>query len=457
SVINLINTIMGTGMLSMAYAFAAVGLLGGTLLVVISAAATWFSLRLLISSARLAHGPHPLQEPSYGSLAALTIRSKFGRIVVDLIVAVSCMGMASSYIVAIGDVMPRFIADILGIDSVDPSMGMLSLSMGEPHAFWIRILLSRQFWMIAFLFVLVPLSMQFTIDDISWFSTTCLGFALYLAAVVLWASFTIGRKPDDDTPTSDHTAREPLPLFLFSERWLEVLPIFVFAFTCQQNLFSIFGELKESKAKYIGRVIDSAVIATAAIYLIVGLAGYYTFGAACDGNIINNWPMSVARLAFAGLAALSYPIQVHPCRLTSIDSPAPSMTPVAVAPPTLAAALLEVDPYTRTYLTVRWYLRYMIGLGPWNRSDDRSVVLTTIIVCTTYIMVMSVIYLDEVLAFVGATGGTLVCYIIPALFYHRIIFQSSRNKIGAWKHVGALTMATTGCVCGILGLLYSWL
>lgn len=66
---------------------------------------------------------------------------------------------------------------------------------------------------------------------------------------------------------------------------LHVMPIFVFAFTCHQNLFSIHNELSvQSKTK---KAVDISVFSSLFIYQVVGILGYLTFGSSVSDNIIS--------------------------------------------------------------------------------------------------------------------------------------------------------------------------
>lgn len=122
STIDLCNTIMGTGMLSIPFAFSMVGWGLGVVLVFFSMIGTWLSLRLLVASAEVAYssGKVPVQtsifiqegEPSYGSLAHTAVGRKSAAMA-DLIMALSCFGFSVSYLVSIGCVMPTIIQHML--------------------------------------------------------------------------------------------------------------------------------------------------------------------------------------------------------------------------------------------------------------------------------------------------------------------------------------------------------
>lgn len=52
--------------------------------------------------------------------------------------------------------------------------------------------------------------------------------------------------------------------------------------------------------------------------------------------------------------------------------------------------------------------------------ESRKQLVTTVIILYSYIVAIFVPNLDEVLAFVGATGGVFVCFILPSIFYLKL-------------------------------------
>merc|ERR1719419_744231 len=72
--------------------------------------------------------------------------------------------------------------------------------------------------------------------------------------------------------------------------FLKVIPIFVFAFTCQQNAFSITNELKNNTQNRLNAVIAGTVGLCTALYALVAYCGYATYGAMVKGDVLLNYP-----------------------------------------------------------------------------------------------------------------------------------------------------------------------
>jgi Transmembrane amino acid transporter protein len=238
STIDLCNTIVGTGVVSLPYAFSTIGLGMGTVFVVISVWATWFTLRLMISAAQTVHGSPNAKfstslqsmdgEPSFSSLGQVMF-STYGSVLNDFVVFLACGGFAMSYIVSIGECMPEIVKAFL-----------------PPDHYLFSILENRHFWMTVFLIVIIPLVFSKSVDDFSWFAAACIVCALFLAFTIIYNSFMTD------------TIHDKLPtiswVIILDRKTFDCIPIFIFAFTAHQNIFSIY---KEIDANYIsGEALD---------------------------------------------------------------------------------------------------------------------------------------------------------------------------------------------------------
>ncbi|GAA5867105.1 hypothetical protein JCM5353_003278, partial [Sporobolomyces roseus] len=121
------------------------------------------------------------------------------------------------------------------------------------------------------------------------------------------------------------------------------------AFTCAQNIFSVYNELKENTQARLNTVICTSIGSAAAIYELLGILGYLAFGSTVGGNLIEMYPhstaVSICQSGIVVLVLFSYPLQLHPAR-ASLDkflfpSPiTPSRGPSTTTPP---QALSESD------------------------------------------------------------------------------------------------------------------
>ncbi|KAI8924730.1 transmembrane amino acid transporter protein-domain-containing protein [Entophlyctis helioformis] len=482
SVIDLCNTIMGTGLMSIPYAFATVGLGYGIFLVFASAAATWFSLRLLVSSAQLAYGsasggriPSHTSlfiaqgEPSYGALAK-TAMGRRGAVWADIAMAVSCFGFAVSYLVAIADSMPAAAAYLFPADLVGS---------------WLAgVLQNPQFWIFAFIVVIGPLCYARSVDDFWWFSSTALGAALYLAFVVIGLSFIVPH------PHHGRLVDHPsVPWFSLKLEAFESITIYIFAFTCHQNIFTIYNEidatyhgsgLAPETVMRIRRVIDMSVMSVAGLYLAVGIVGYLAFGDSTNVVLFDNLPdtflVVVGRLMYALLAALSVPIQVHPCRASldsilntlgyrwrvahaygyqplgestaSLLSSSSSSAPTSRRPSMLFSTPSSQLPALSASWRKTWSHVVHLLQESMQEEGGRRLVLTSFALLLVYFTALWFSEVEVIMSFVGGTSGVVVCFVLPALFYWRL----TTEETGGWRRPLSAGLAVGGCLCGILNI-----
>ncbi|KAJ8654918.1 hypothetical protein O0I10_009312 [Lichtheimia ornata] len=395
--INLLNTILGTGLLAMPAALASIGLIPGILVVMLSAAASGMGLFFLSQCASRTDGRHA----SFFAISKLTWPGM--AIFFDLAIAIKCFGVGVSYLIIIGDLMPQVVASFSDY-AQDP------------------ILTDRRFWITVFMAsAILPLSFLRKLDSLKYTSLVALIAVVYLCTIVLYYFFSISNPVHP--PVIEYAT--------FSSDFFSRLPVFVFAFTCHQNIFSVYNELKDNSQRQINSVIRYSIGTACTIYEAIGILGYLTFGKDVLGNIILEYPPSIfvagGRLAIVILVVFSYPLQAHPCR-ASLDKILAWRTPEARG--------LKVPP---------------------PPSAIKYFIMTTAILIGSYALAITVTQLDVVLAFVGSTGSTTISFILPGLFYYKI------HENDPWKpgKITAVCLAIYGvmvmCICltfNILKLLH---
>lgn len=130
SVINLVNTIVGAGVLAMPHALSNMGITLGVFVILWAGLTAGFGLYLQTRCARyLDRGA-----ASFFALSQITYPN--AAVVFDAAIAIKCFGVGVSYLIIIGDLMPGV---ILGFVSEG--------GLGEGGAF----LLQRGFWVTAFM------------------------------------------------------------------------------------------------------------------------------------------------------------------------------------------------------------------------------------------------------------------------------------------------------------------
>ena len=109
----------------------------------------------------------------------------------------------------------------------------------------------------------------------------------------------------------------------------QVIPIFVFAYTCHQNYPVLLNEMARPSKARVSQAIAGASSITLITYLVIAEAGYWTYGAMMKNDILQTFPSSnmiTALRAFMSLlVTFTYPLQVskHYEARQTFDYPTP--------------------------------------------------------------------------------------------------------------------------------------
>lgn len=416
--INLLNTIIGAGILAMPYGLRSNGLVFGAIVVCWLASTSMFGLYLQNKVAKYTKQQGAV---SYFSLAQLTY-PQFS-IVFDLAIVIKCFGVGVSYLVVIGDVMPKIVQ-----------------TLGGDQGSWI---VHRNVWISIFMLLVIPLSYLKKLDSLMYTSVLALFSVVYLICLVVVHSF------ERNMLQPVRTIRYIGPVSWTST--LRSFPVFVFAYTCHQNMFAIINELSPStvhglQSRQANKIILFSILTAAAAYLVVGISGYLTFGDATNGNIITMYPTNstttlIGRVCIVLMVAFLFPLQCHPCR-GSANHVWLFLTEGVRNHPTRphgqgsSYSALQSDIESLNLIETELVQDESFILStPMEGAQDtaghdpiiiylstfRFYVITTVIVALLYILAVTVTSLEHVLAFVGATGSTSISFILPGLFGYFLI------------------------------------
>ncbi|KAI9045368.1 putative amino acid transporter [Aspergillus affinis] len=377
-VINLVNTIIGAGVLAMPLAVSHMGIVLGVCVVLWSGVTAGFGLYLQSRCAQyLDRG-----QASFFALSQITYPN--AAVVFDAAIAIKCFGVGVSYLIIIGDLMPGVVQGFVG-DSPDYDF-----------------LVDRHFWVTAFMLVVIPLSYLRRLDSLKYTSIAALVSMSYLVVLVVY-HFVVGDTLADKGPVRVVHWAGLVPT-------LSSLPVIVFAFTCHQNMFSILNEMANASHFRTTSVVFASIGSSAATYILVAITGYLSFGDNIGGNIVSMYPpglwATIGRAAIVMLVMFSYPLQCHPCR-ASLDA-------VLRWRPQPSSNSNDGSPHRHPLLGPRG------NRQPEPMSDLRFSVITTTILVLSYVVAMTVSSLQAVLAYVGSTGSTSISFILPGLFYYKI-------------------------------------
>ncbi|KAG5206778.1 hypothetical protein R6Z07F_008648 [Ovis aries] len=258
SVFNLMNAIMGSGILGLAYVMAHTGILGFSFLLLIVALLASYSVHLLLSLCI------QTAVTSYEDLGLFAFGLP-GKVMVASTIIIQNIGAMSSYLLIIKTELPATISEFLSGDYsgswyLDGDTLLIIICVG----------------------IVFPLALLPKIGFLGYTSSLSFFFMVFFALVVIikkWSIpcpltlnyveqyFQISNATDDCKPK----------LFHFSKESAYAIPTMAFSFLCHTSILPIYCELQSPSKKRMQNVTNTAIALSFLIYFMSALFGYLTF------------------------------------------------------------------------------------------------------------------------------------------------------------------------------------
>jgi amino acid permease len=282
SVFNLVNSIVGGGILALPATMSWAGL------AVVCVALPLLSLVMLMACWMLLDAADRVQGVSYEFLAKCAF-GRYGSRFVDGILAVSSFLTLAAFLVLLGD---------FGTEIYELAFGV------EPNRVYVIITIG--------MVVCFPLSLLPTLNALRFASVIGVMCVAFFVGVLIYLYI-------------DGFDSAPEPTALRSDGFFRAFPVILFAFSCESTMFPIVAEMRADVRPRAKRVVAMSFLIAFVVYSSVAVLGYLLFGDAIQDNIILSIaqipgsPIVPVLIAFAFNIATAYPLQSFAARLAIVN------------------------------------------------------------------------------------------------------------------------------------------
>uniref|UniRef100_H3CC88 Solute carrier family 38 member 5b n=1 Tax=Tetraodon nigroviridis TaxID=99883 RepID=H3CC88_TETNG len=409
SVFNLSNAIMGSGILGLSYAMSNTGIVLFLVLLTCIAGLSCYSVHLLLCSAGV------VGIRAYEQLG-LRAFGHPGKILAAVVITLHNIGAMSSYLFIIKSELPLVIQAFLGQTS-------------NSHDWFMN---GNYLIIIVSVCIILPLALMRHLGYLGYTSGFSLSCMLFFLSAVIYKKFNISCPlqtfgntsvshvvPDDSCTTKYVTVNQETAY---------TIPILAFAFVCHPEVLPIYTELSNPTRRRMQNIGNVSILGMFSMYFFTAIFGYLTFYARpprknTEAELLHTYsevdPLDTlvlcVRVAVLVAVTLTVPVVLFPIR---------------------RAVLQLLFP----------------GKFNWLRH-------TCIALCLLFVVNLLVILVPNIRDIFGITGATTapsLIFILPGLFYLRIVPTNqepltSRPKIQAacFTALGLIFMTTSLTFVGL--------
>uniref|UniRef100_A0A6P8RWT9 Probable sodium-coupled neutral amino acid transporter 6 n=1 Tax=Geotrypetes seraphini TaxID=260995 RepID=A0A6P8RWT9_GEOSA len=303
SVFNLINAIMGSGILGLSYAMATTGIIGFSILLLIVACLASYSIYLLLLMCV------QTAVTSYEDIGLFAFGSP-GKILVASTILIQNVGAMACYLFIIKSELPAAIAEFLS---------------GDHTGSWY--LDGRLLLILASVYIVFPLSLLPKIGFLGYTSSLSFFFMVCFTLVVVIKKWSVPCPlPLDPTlqylQVSNSTDDCKPKFFRLSKESAYAIPIMAFSFLCHTSVLPIYSELRSPSKSRMQNVAHIAISLSFIIYFICALFGYLSFYDKVESELLQSYnkyllhdgAIMVIRLVILLVVLLAIPLVHFPAR-----------------------------------------------------------------------------------------------------------------------------------------------
>ncbi|XP_026567087.1 sodium-coupled neutral amino acid transporter 5 [Pseudonaja textilis] len=402
SVFNLSNAIMGSGILGLAYAMRNTGITLFVILLICIALLSSYSIHLLLKCAGV------VGIRAYEQLG-LKAFGHGGKVVAAVIISIHNIGAMSSYLFIVKSELPLVIQTFLG----------LTANNGEWY-------MNEQILIVVVsISVILPLALMKHLGYLGYTSGLSLTCMCFFLTSVIYKKFQIPC-PFNDTvvvnstmeSSHDTCSAETFPL---NSQTAYAIPILAFAFVCHPEVLPIYTELRRPSKRRMQNVANVSILAMFSMYLLTAIFGYLTFYGNVEAEMLHTY------------------IRVDPLDKLILC--------------VRLAVLLAV---TLTVPVVLFPIRRAIQQLLFPKKDFSWIRHVVIAFCLLFIVNLLVIFvpnIKDIFGVIGATSAPSLIFILPSIFYIRII-PNEKEPLRSRPKIQAACFAALGFIFMVMSLTF---
>ncbi|KAM9828593.1 sodium-coupled neutral amino acid transporter 3-like [Syngnathus typhle] len=402
SVFNLSNAIMGSGILGLSYAMSNTGIILFLVLLICIACLSSYSIHLLLRSA----GVVGIRAYEHLGMRAF---GQPGKIIAAVIITLHNIGAMSSYLFIVKSELPLVIQAFLGQTSGSDDWYM--------NGNYLIIIVTAC--------IILPLALMKHLGYLGYtsgFSLSCMVF--FLSAVIykrfhifcpleLFGNYSVSTEPTGDMCTTT--------FFTINQETAYAIPILAFAFVCHPEVLPIYTELRNPTKRRMQSIGNISILGMFTMYFLTAIFGYLTFYQNTEAELLHTYskvdPLDTlilcVRLAVLVAVTLTVPVVLFPIR----------------------RALQQLLFPGKAFHWVR------------------HIVIALCLLCIVNLLVILVPNIRDIFGITGATTAPSLIFILPGLFYIRII-PNEQEPMNSRPKIQAACFAALGFIFMTMSLTF---
>ncbi|XP_044844013.1 sodium-coupled neutral amino acid transporter 5-like [Mauremys mutica] len=410
SVFNLSNAIMGSGILGLAYAMSNTGIVLFIVLLICIAVLSAYSIHLLLKCAGVV-GIRAYEQLGYRAFGP------GGKVVAAVVICVHNTGAMSSYLYIVKYELPLVIQTFLGLSENTENWYMNG-----------NVLI-----IIVSVCIILPLALMKHLGYLGYTSGLSLTCMVFFLISVIYKKFQIscplnGTEPvtplvyyNGQNASAAGTAGDECTVetFTVNSQTAYTIPILAFAFVCHPEVLPIYTELRRASKRRMQSVANVSVLAMFFMYLLTAVFGYLTFFGNVEPEMLHTYS------------------KVDPLdRLI------------------LCVRLAVLMAVTLTVPVVLFPIRRAIQQLLFHGKDFSWVRHVSIAICLLFVVNLLVIFVPnirDIFGVIGATSAPSLIFILPSIFYLRIV-PREKEPLRSRPKIQAACFAALGFIFMVMSL-----